>query len=98
MGKPITIEFTNKGNEKNNVETFIDKEGGWFYARVDLDSTKLPTSNNSGKSMMAKGFFNFSHNDQRIFGNLKKKLTKIKLPNTNWHVIKQETSSKKVEL
>jgi hypothetical protein len=55
---------------KGNVETYLDKENGFFYARVDLNAEELPTSNNTGKEMMAKGFFNFSHNDTRIFGNL----------------------------
>jgi hypothetical protein len=61
------IEFkTGKGN----VDTFLDTENGFFYARVNLNAEELPTSNNTGKEMMAKGFFNFSHNDTRIFGNL----------------------------
>jgi hypothetical protein len=55
---------------KGNVETFLDKDNGFFYARVNLNAEELPTSNSSGKEMMAKGFFNFSYNDSRIFGNL----------------------------
>jgi hypothetical protein len=63
---------------KGNVETCLDKENGYFYARVDLNAEELPMSNKSGKEMMAKGFFNFSHNNTRIFGNLNLNIGKNK--------------------
>jgi hypothetical protein len=55
----------------------LDEENGFFYARVDLDCTQLPTSK-SGKEMMSKGFFNFSYNDTRLFGNLNLNIGKNK--------------------
>ena len=69
---------------KGNVDTFLDEDNGLMYFRVNLNNEELPTSNSSGNTMMAKGFVNFTHNDQRIFGNLNLNIGKNKA------VIKQE--------
>jgi hypothetical protein len=69
------IEFkTGKGN----CDTYLDTENALFYIRVDLNATELPVSKNSGNEMMAKGFFNLSHDDKRIFGNLNLNIGKNK--------------------
>ena len=71
------IEFkTGKGN----CDTYLDADNGLFYVRVNLNlpTGELPVSKNSGASMMAKGFFNLSHADHRIFGNLNLNIGKNK--------------------
>ena len=55
---------------KGNVDSFHDEENGYLYFRVNLNAEELPVSNSSGRTMMAKGFINFTHGDSRVFGNL----------------------------
>jgi hypothetical protein len=69
------IEFK---SGKGNCDTFLDTENALFYIRVDLNADELPVSKNSGNEMMAKGFFNLTHGDARIFGNLNLNIGKNK--------------------
>jgi len=64
------------GEAKNNVSTYLDKENGLFYLCVDLNSD--PVISSKGNEMAAKGFFNMSYNERRIFGNLNLNIGKNK--------------------
>jgi len=68
--KGINFKHVGKEGDVSNLESFLDKENGFLYLRVNLNSEELPVSKSSGNTMMSKGFLNFTHNDKKIFGNL----------------------------
>ena len=85
------IEFT---EGKGNISTHHDKDNGIFYVRIDLNTPtdELPVSKNSGATMMAKGFVNFTHDNQRIFGNINLNIGK------NKSALKEENAELQAEI